>query len=138
MSGVLADTSVVLDVFQDDPRWCTWSLSALRDGARRGRLFIDPIIHAEVSVGFARIEELERAIDDAGLAMLPIPKEALFLAAKAYLRYRRQRGTKTAPLPDFFIGAHAAVEGLTLVTRNPRRVREYFPTVRLVAPAGTA
>ncbi len=134
MSGVLADTSVVLDVLQDDPRWCAWSLSALREGARQGRLFIDPIIYAEVSVGFARIEELERAINDAGLAMLPIPKEALFLAAKAYLRYRRQRGTKTAPLPDFFIGAHAAVEGLTLVTRDPRRVREYFPTVRLMAP----
>jgi len=136
VNGVLADTSVVLDVFQDDPRWCAWSLSALREGARLGRLFIDPIIYAEVSVGFARIEELERAIDNAGLAMLPIPKEALFLAAKAYLRYRWQRGTKTAPLPDFFIGAHAAVEDLTLLTRDPRRVREYFPTVRLVAPAG--
>jgi len=134
VSGVLVDANVVLDVYEDDPRWGEWSTRTLRETARSNRLFVNPVIYAEVSVGFERIEELEDALKLAGFSMLPIPKEALFLAAKAYRRYRREQGTKSAPLPDFFIGAHAAVEGMTLLTRDPRRIRTHFPTVKLVTP----
>lgn len=134
MPGVLVDSSVILDVFLDDPKWAAWSLQELESNAQLHELLINPIIYTEVSIGFQRIEDLEAALVSAGFRFLPIPKEALFLAGKAYLNYRQRKGVKRSPLPDFFIGAHAAVQELALLTRDPGRVRTYFPTVKLISP----
>ena len=134
MPGVLVDSNVILDVIEDDPTWADWSESALHTLHGTHTLYINPIVYAEVSVGFGRIEDLEAAVATAGFEMLVMPKEALFLAGKAFLKYRRRRGTRTSPLPDFFIGAHAAVTGLTLLTRDAGRYRTYFPSVRIVSP----
>jgi len=134
MKDVLVDSSVILDVFLDDPEWGEWSEGVLSNLSEAHSLCINPIIYTEISIGFERIEELEKAVTECGLKMVTIPKEALFLAGKVYLRYRKGKGTKVAPLPDFFIGAHAAVEGLELVTRDVRRVRTYFPSVKIISP----
>ena len=134
MKGVLVDANVILDLFLDDPRWAGWSESALAEYGGHAALYINSIIYAEVSVGFEKIEELESALHQGGFQLLEIPKEALFLAGKAYLRYRRGAGTKKSPLPDFFIGAQAAVLGLGLITRDVSRYRTYFPAVRLIHP----
>jgi len=134
MPGVLVDANVILDVILDDPQWYTWSVAELEGSAERDRLLINPIIYSEVSIGFQRIEELDAALASAGFTMVPLPKEALFLAGKAFLKYRRSGGVKRSPLPDFFIGAHAAVHKLALLTRDPARVRTYFPTVKLISP----
>lgn len=134
MRGLLVDSNVLLDVFEDDPVWAQWSEEMLEHYSTTHILCISPIIYAEVSVGFERIEELEAAIIDSGVRMLQIPKEALFLAAKVFVEYRRRRGIKLSPLPDFFIGAHAAVEKLELLTRDVSRYKSYFPTVKLVSP----
>ena len=134
MSGVLVDSSIILDVFENDPVWADWSEATLDNYSTRMPLFINPVIYGEVSIGFQRIEELEAALAGCGLRMLAIPREALFLAGKAYLKYRRRKGSKAAPLPDFFIGAHAAVENLLLMTRDVKRIKTYFPTVKTVAP----
>ena len=134
MSGVLVDSNVILDIFLDDPRWAAWSESTLLGFEGTHSLYINPIIYAEVSVGFERIEEFEEAILGCGFRMIEIPKEALFLAGKAYVKYRKRRGRKMDPLPDFFVGAHAAVEIFQLVTRDPKRIKNYFPTVKLISP----
>jgi predicted nucleic acid-binding protein len=134
--GVLVDSNVLLDIFEDDPVWAEWSEATLDGCSAAYALYINPVIYAEVSVGFQRIEELETALAACGVQMLQIPKDALFLAAKVFLKYRRQKGVKTSPLPDFFIGAHAAVEELRLLTRDVSRYRSYFPTVRLISPGG--
>jgi len=134
MSDVLVDSSVILDVFLDDPEWGDWSEGMLSKLSGRGSLLINPIIYTEISIAFERIEELENAVSECGLKMAAIPREALFLAGKAYVKYRKGRGKKVAPLPDFFIGAHAAVERLYLVTRDVRRIRTYFPSVKLISP----
>lgn len=134
MKGVLVDANVILDLFLDDPRWAEWSEARLQACSQMGPLYINPIVYSEVSIGFQRIEELESAIATAGFRMLEIPKEALFLAGKAYLQYKRRKGSKASPLPDFFIGAQAAVLNLDLLTRDASRHRTYFPTVRLIAP----
>jgi len=134
MRGLLVDSNILLDVFEDDPVWGQWSEEMLEQYGTTHILCISPIIYAEVSVGFERIEELEAAIIDSGVRMLQIPKEALFLAAKVFVEYRRRKGTKLSPLPDFFIGAHAAVEKLELLTRDVSRYKTYFPTVKLVSP----
>src|SRR5208283_1923478 len=134
MRGLLVDSNVLLDVFEDDPVWAQWSEEVLEHYSTTHILCISPIIYAEVSVAFERIEELEAAIVDSGVRMLQIPKEALFLAAKVFVEYRRRRGIKLSPLPDFFIGAHAAVEKLELLTRDVSRYKSYFPTVKLVSP----
>lgn len=136
MSGTLVDSNVILDVFTDDPRWADWSQASLEGQAAKGVLCINPVIYAEVSIGFAEIEACEHALAGCGFQLRPTPKEALFLAGKAFLDYRRRRGTQSVPLPDFFIGAHAAVENLPLLTRNAARYRTYFPTVRLLTPNG--
>jgi predicted nucleic acid-binding protein len=138
VSGTLVDSSILLDVFEDDPAWYEWSSAALEQAASSGPLYVDLVIYSEVSVGFARIEELEDAVRGCGLIVVPIPKEGLFLAGKAFLRYRKAGGVRTAPLPDFFIGAHAAVAGYRLLTRDPRRIRAHFPTVTLTAPDSPA
>ena len=130
----LVDTNVLLDVVTRDPKWFSWSGEALARAADESLLAINPLIFAELSVGFKTIEELERLFPAPGFRRLPLPYEAAFLAGKAFLAYRRRGGRKNAPLPDFYIGAHAAVAGLRLLTRDPRRYRSYFPTVALLAP----
>jgi len=134
MKGVLVDSSVILDIFENDPVWADWSEATLVTYSTQLPLFINPVIYAEVSIGFQRIEELEEAFAGCGLRMLPIPKESLFLAGKAFLKYRKSKGSKASPLPDFFIGAHAAVENLLLLTRDVKRIKTYFPTVKTVSP----
>ena len=134
MTGTLVDSNVILDVLTEDPRWDAWSAAALAQAANEGPVYINPIIYAEVSIGVATIEEMEEVLPAASFPRLPIPLEAAFLAGKAFLRYRKRKGTKTTPLPDFFIGAHAAVAGLQLLTRDSRRYRTYFPSVEITAP----
>lgn len=134
MKGLLVDSNIILDVFLDDPNWADWSESALANYSVYTTFYINAIIYTEVSNGFEKIEEVEAALHKGGFQLLEIPKEALFLAGKAYLRYREGRGTKRSPLPDFYIGAQAAVLGLDLITRDINRYRTYFPTVNLICP----
>ena len=134
MRSILVDSNIILDVFLDDPSWAEWSESKLLKYSSITKLFINPIVYSEVSIGFKRIEELELALSRTGFQMLEIPKEALFLAGKAFLRYRKNRGTKRSPLPDFYIGAQAAILKMDLITRDTSRYRTYFPTVQLISP----
>ena len=134
MSAVLVDSNVLLDILTEDPTWWTWSASALARSAETTVLAINPIIYAEVSIRFERIEELEQTLPPAAFRRLPLPWEAAFLAGKCFLRYRKRGGGKRTPLPDFYIGAHAAVTGMRLLTRDARRYRTYFPSLRLIAP----
>ena len=134
MAGTLVDSNVILDVLTEDARWYAWSSNALAQCANEGPLYINPIIYAEVSIGVATIEEMEEVLPAESFPRLPIPLEAAFLAGKVYLRCRRRKGTKITPLPDFLIGAHAAVAGLQLLTRDSRRYRTYFPSVEIIAP----
>lgn len=134
MNGVLVDSNVILDVFLDDPDWADWSEMMLNQYSASEILYINPIIYTEISISFNRIEELDAAITMAGFQILEIPKEALFLAGKAFLQYRRNQGTKTSTLPDFFIGAQAAVLGIDLLTRDVSRYHTYFPTINLITP----
>ena len=134
MKGVIVDSNVLLDVFLDDLNWANWSESKLEEYNSSFPLYINSIIYSEISIGFKLIEELENAVGKAGLQLLEIPKEALFLAGKAFLEYKRRKGTKKTPLPDFFIGAQAAVLHLDLLTRDVSRYQSYFPTVKLIAP----
>ena len=130
----LVDSNVILDVVTEDSEWLQWSSAMLAREAERSRLVINPLVYAEVSLAFDRIEELDAAIPTDFLTREPLPWDAAFLAARAFLRYRRKGGTRTHPLPDFYVGAHAAVAGYTLLTRDARRYRTYFPKLRLVAP----
>lgn len=118
----------------EDAEWLDWSAAALDRASSSGRLFINPIIYAEVSVRFDGIEDLDAALPPDYFERRPLPWEAGFLAAKCFKRYRARGGMRRSPLPDFYIGAHAAIAGLTLLTRDPRRYRSYFPTVRITAP----
>ena len=134
MKGVIVDSNIILDVFLNDLKWADWSESKLEEYSYSSSLYINSIIYSEISIGFKLIEELEAAVSKAGLQLLEIPKEALFLAGKAFLKYRRRKGAKRTPLPDFFIGAQAAVLDLALLTRDVSRYQSYFPTVELIAP----
>ena len=134
MKGVLVDSNIVLDVFLNDPKWADWSESKLDEYDQLGILYINSIVYSEISIGFKRIEDLESAIAKAGLQVLEIPKEALFLAGKVYLKYKKRKGTKRTSLPDFFIGAQAAVQNLDLITRDVSIYQSYFPTVKLITP----
>ena len=131
---ILVDTNVLLDVIENDAHWAAWSQEKLDAASVIDTLTINPIIYSELSMAFARIEELEAIIEEASLLIEPIPREALFLAGKAFLSYRRSRGTKHNVLPDFFIGAHAAVMQWPILTRDVGRLRTYFPTVTLITP----
>ncbi len=133
-SNVLVDSNVLLDVLEEDIHWYEWSSIQLQKAADSGSLIINPVIYAEVSVGFQRIEELEEALSLDFFQRAPLPWEAAFLAGKCFIRYRKLGGTKSSPLPDFFIGAHAAVAGLTLLTRDAARYRTYFPSLKLITP----
>lgn len=130
----LVDTCVLLDVLTDDPRWANWSAEALARARDDGEAAVNPIIYAEVAAGFDAIEDLDGALPTTDLTRYPLPYEAGFLASQAFLRYRRRGGTRRAPLPDFYIGAHAAVAGYRLLTRDVSRYRDYFPTVDLITP----
>lgn len=134
MSGVLIDSNVLLDLMTQDPVWVQWSMNAIEQAADRHRLVINPIIYAEVSVRYSRIEDLEEALPRQMFDREAMPYEAAFLAGKAFLAYRRQGGERRSPLPDFFIGAHAAVAGYQLLTRDASRYRSYFPRLPLIAP----
>ncbi len=133
--ATLVDTNVLLDLVTDDPRWAGWSQRALEQAGLRGRLVINDVIYAELSVRYARMEALDAMLAQAGLVLEALPRPALFLAGKAFAAYRRRGGGRTGVLPDFFIGAHAAVAGLALLTRDAGRYRSYFPTVDVLAPA---
>jgi len=134
MSGFLVDSNVLLDIATNDPSWADWSAVQLAACADQGMLTINPIIYAEVSVGFKCIEEVEDFLDPQVFLRNPLPYDAGFLAGKAFLAYRRRGGTKTSVLPDFYIGAHAAVAGLTLITRDTARYRTAYPKLTLIAP----
>lgn len=134
MPGCLVDSNVLLDILTEDRTWFEWSSGALARSAEQGPLAINPLIYAEVSIGFDRIEDLDEALDSSIFQRRPLPWEAAFLAGKSFLRYRRRGSTRSSTLPDFYIGAHALVEGLTLVTRDAARYRTYFPRLALVAP----
>lgn len=131
---MLVDTNVLVDVLEDDPEWADWSVAQLQAQSRVHRLVINPIIYSELSLTFSTVEALDKVLAGMELQILEIPKPALFLAGKAFMQYRRSGGNKTNVLADFFIGAHAAVSGLPVLTRDTRRYRNYFPSVRLVAP----
>jgi predicted nucleic acid-binding protein len=130
----LVDSSVILDIVTDDPAWGRWSAGALAQAGDEGRLVINPIVYAEVSVGFDQIEELDDAIPADDFRREQLPYDAGFLASKAFLAYRRRGGQKRSPLADFYIGAHSAVRGYRLLTRDATRYRTYFPSVTLIAP----
>jgi hypothetical protein len=130
----LVDSNVLLDVFSGIQNWWQWSLRQLEYAALQGPLLINDVIYAETSIRFQSVEEFDKALAEAGIAMMPVPKTALFLAGKVFTRYRRAGGTRSGVLPDFFIGAHAQIEQLPLLTRDVRRYRSYFPTVNLIAP----
>ena len=134
MSAVLVDSNVLIDVMHDDPVWGRWSADALAAAAETAPLVIDPLIYAEVSIRFATIEELDEALPPALFRREPLPWEAAFLAGKAFMAYRRRGGTRRSPLPDLYIGAHAAVAGYRLLTRDPGRYRTCFPKLELIAP----
>jgi len=131
---VLVDSNVLLDLMTADARWFQWSADAIERAADTARLVINPMIYAEVSIRYHRIEDLEAALPSAMIEREPVPYEAAFLAGKCYLAYRQRGGTRRSPLPDFFIGAHAAVAGYQLLTRDASRYRTYFPRLTIVAP----
>jgi predicted nucleic acid-binding protein len=131
---VLVDSNVVLDVLTEDPQWFGWSSAALATAADTNRLAVNPIVYAEVSIGFDRIEDLEEALRPETFVRLALPWPAAFLAGKCFLAYRRAGGARRSPLPDFYIGAHAAVEGMPLLTRDAARYRTYLPQLALIAP----
>ncbi len=132
--ATLVDSNVILDVVCDDAEWGDWSASMLARAAQAGRLMINPVIYAEVSCGYDRIEDLDDAVPPEYFVREPLPWEAAFLAAKAFMKYRRRGGKRSAPLPDFYIGAHAALAGYTLLTRDVRRYLTYFPKLQIIAP----
>jgi predicted nucleic acid-binding protein len=131
---VLVDTCILVDVLQNDPQWADWSIAQLRAQATLHALAINPVVYAEISLSFSTLEALDAVVATLGLEVCEIPRPALFLAAKAFAQYRRRGGSRQQVLPDFFIGAHAAVQGWPLLTRDARRFRTYFPTLDLVAP----
>ncbi len=134
MDAVLVDSNVILDVVTNDPTWGDWSAQALERTADAAILVINPLVYAEVSIGFDKIEDLEAALPIDLYRREALPFEAGFLAGKCFLRYRRAGGTKRSPLPDFYVGAHAAIAGYRLLTRDATRYRTYFPSLQLIAP----
>ncbi|MCK9365432.1 MAG: type II toxin-antitoxin system VapC family toxin [Syntrophales bacterium] len=131
---ILVDSSVILDILTEDGGWFAWSSEKLADCASSNILAVNPIIYAEVSIRFEKVEELDAALPSTYFRRLPLPWEAAFLAGKCFLDYRRKGGQKRSPLPDFYIGAHAEVAGMTLLTRDAARYRTYFPALRIIAP----
>jgi hypothetical protein len=137
MAVILIDSCIVTDLADPESTWFEWSSSTLERLDPNNTMVINPIIYAECSIGFARIEEVESLFETLGFMMKPIPREALFLAGKAFLQYKRRKGEKGNVLPDFFIGAHAAVSGYQLISRDKGRFSTYFPSVDLIIPEST-
>lgn len=135
MSKTLVDTSVLLDVLQRDPVWEPWSAARLQEAIDGDGAAVNPLVYAEVSIRYARVEDLDTVLQN-DLDREPLPWSAAFLAGKAFVRYRQSGGSRTAPLPDFYIGAHAAVKGYKLLTRNRKDFRSYFPKLEIVSPDG--
>ena len=131
---ILVDSNIILDLITEDRRWFEWSSATLSRLAEKQALAINPIIYAEVSIGFERIEEMEAIVTPEYFRRLPLPWEAAFLAGKCFQKYRRQGGDRRSPLPDFYIGAHAAVAGMTLLTRGKTRYQTYFPQLKIIEP----
>ena len=134
MNKILIDSNILLDIFLNDTKWADWSIDTLNFYEKEHLLCINSIIYSEISIGFKKIEELETALANSGLKLLPIPKEALFLAGKVFLTYKKVKGTKSSTLPDFFIGAHAAIEDIPLITRDLKRYQYYFPKLKIISP----
>ena len=134
MNGVLIDSCVLLDLFTNDPQWANWSERILNKFSQTNTLYINTIVYTEISIGFSKIELLDEAIDQLEIKVLEIPREALFLTGKTFLKYRKNKGAKKSPLPDFFIGAHAAISKFTLITRDVAKYNTYFPKINLVTP----
>jgi predicted nucleic acid-binding protein len=134
MNGVFVDSCVLLDLFTDDQNWGEWSENILDLYSQTNTLYINSIVYTEVSIGFNTIEEVEKAISELGIKVLEIPREALFLAGKVFVKYRKNKGTKTSPLPDFFIGAHVSISKFNLITRDTAKYKTYFPQVKLIHP----
>ncbi|MCC6946775.1 MAG: PIN domain-containing protein [Bradyrhizobiaceae bacterium] len=130
----LVDTNILLDIISDDPIWAEWSYGQLERALVAGHVSINDVVYAELSVSFDRIEELDQRLTDVGIEVERVPRPALFLAGKVFRRYRAAGGVRTGVLPDFFIGAHAAIAGAPLLTRDPSRYRTYFPQISLIAP----
>jgi predicted nucleic acid-binding protein len=130
----LVDSNILLDLVTNDAAWFDWSSQSLIEAADESTLAINPVIYAEVSIAFRTIEELEDLLPPTDFRRLELPYEAAYLAGKAFLAYRRRGGRRSAPLPDFYIGAHAAVGAMRLLTRDPQRYRTYFPTLTILAP----
>ena len=134
MNGIFVDSCILLDLFTDDPKWGDWSGEILEKYSQTNTLYINSIVYTEISIGFEKIEEVDSVIEQMGIKVLEIPREALFLAGKTFLRYRKNRGTKHSTLPDFFIGAHASVSSFDLITRDVTKYRTYFPKLNLITP----
>lgn len=134
MSSILVDSNVLIDAMAPASDWYDWSVKTLKYHADHYRLLINPIIYAEVSIRFASIEDADVALPQAMFTREPLPYEAAFLAGKAFVSYRRSGGVKISPLPDFYIGAHAAIAGYQIMTRDPTRYRTYFPKLKLISP----
>lgn len=134
MTEILVDSNVILDVLTEDPQWFEWSAQMLTNYADQGDLVINPIIYAEISIGFNQLKELEAALPEDFFRRDPLPYAAAFLAGQSFLEYRRRGGERRSPLPDFYIGAHAAVAAMPLLTRDVNRYRTYFPSVSLITP----
>lgn len=132
--SVMMDSCVFLDIFSRDACWYDWSSQALAAAADKGKIVLNPVIYGEISVRFEKIETLDALLPPDVFEYQPLPREAAFLAGKCFMKYRHRGGQKSAPLPDFFIGAHAAVAGLPLITRDPQRFRDYFPGLNLICP----
>ena len=130
----LVDSNILIDIFADDPVWFDWSSMQLEEAALNGPLLINDVVYAETSIRYRDLQKFEAALAKAGVIVVPMPRPALFIAGKAFARYREAGGIRTGVLPDFFIGAHAQVEQLPLLTRDVRRYRSYFPSVTLIAP----
>jgi predicted nucleic acid-binding protein len=133
-SVTLVDTNVLFDFLTDDSEWFEWSAAMLEQAGNTGTVAINQVVYAEVSIRYSTFEQLNDDLSPDYFARVSIPWEAAFLAGKAFARYKRHGGTRRSPLPDFFIGAHAAVTGMTLLTRDPRRYRAYFPKLKIIAP----
>lgn len=134
MSAVLVDSNILIDLMTEDSRWFPWASHSIAYTADRYRLVINPIVYAEVSVRYSRIEDLDDALPETMFEREPIPYQAAFLAGKCFASYRQRGGSKASPLPDFFIGAHATIAGYQLITRDAARYRTYFPKLHLIAP----
>jgi predicted nucleic acid-binding protein len=132
--ATLIDTNVLFDFLSEDEEWFDWSSAMIVEAADRGEVVINPIVYAEISVRYDRIEDVEEALPGEYFVRAALPWDAAFLAAKCFDRYKKRGGVRTSALPDFFIGAHAAVSGMTLLTRDARRYKTYFPKVKLITP----